>query len=352
MIKKKRKNKPSFTLLELLVSMSLASFVLTGLMESYHQLVKFMDRGSGIMITNRKVCLFFNQIERDFITAFIPEPQEEIVPEKEGLAGKAKQEKPKEKPKDRSMMTPKEKEEEVKKKLEERSKFFLGTSEEGESIKIDGVRYDLFKNATIISTNSLQVYGEKRVRFVRIMYELVKNKEMSKKGTKGEVVYDLIRKETINLKNEKMKVSEFAHDKKEAPIRTHVVAEGLKGVYLRYFSFKKPEKASLEKQRKKELEEIKTFSWGDKDYTKGIVPQRVELHAVFWSDDLKYSKSFHIIIPILSYPTEVKDEDEEAKKKKEQEQQGVMQDGQGPGAQGQGAIPSSTGPMIPAGVGS
>ncbi len=44
------------------------------------------------------------------------------------------------------------------------------------------------------------------------------------------------------------------------------------------------------------------------------MPERVEVRIVFWDQNLKHSKDFQIVIPILSYPTEREEEDKKDKK--------------------------------------
>lgn len=314
-IRRKRNNRPSFTILELLIAMSLASFVMMGLMQGYQTLVRYIERSREMMITNRRVCLLFNQIERDLMTAFIPEPHEEIIPDSEQAKHRDKLAKKKEE--EGKILSDKEKKKKEQEKLEEKSKFFLGEKDEGEFTKLNKKRYERFKSLTFVTTNALQVYGEKRRRFVRVRYELVRDKKKSK----GENVYfDLIRKETLDLKNVKMKIDQWAKESEQIPIRQHVVAEGLKGLYLEYITIKKEEEKTLEARRKKEIEEARSFDWGNKDYSKGVVPQRIELLVSFWNSEMTDSQSFQIIIPILSYPTDAKDDE---KKKKEQAQKGA-----------------------------
>ena len=333
-IKRRKNRRPSFTILELLIAMSLSSFVMMGLMQGYHSLVKYIERSREMMITNRRVCLMFNQIERDLMTAFIPEPHEEIIPDSEKAKHIGKPDKKKED--EKKILSDKEKEKKKKEKLEEKSKFFLGEKDEGEFIKVNNKRYERFKSLTFITTNALQVFGEKRRRFVRVRYELVHDKRKSKDGN---LYFDLIRKETMDLKNEKMKIDQWAKDSEQIPIRQHVVAEGIKGMYLEYVTIKKEEEKTLEKRRKKEVEEAREFAWGDKDYTKGVVPQRIELLVSFWNSEMTDSQSFQIIIPMLSYPTDREEDEDEKKKKQAQGQQGAKpgapaQPQGAPGAQG------------------
>ena len=65
------RNKKAFSLLELLIALSLSSFIMMGLLQSYRSLVRYLDRSRELIGVNRRICLLFNQMERDFMTAFI-----------------------------------------------------------------------------------------------------------------------------------------------------------------------------------------------------------------------------------------------------------------------------------------
>ncbi|MFH1831718.1 MAG: prepilin-type N-terminal cleavage/methylation domain-containing protein [bacterium] len=305
----KSKNKRSFTLIELLIAMSLSSFIVMGLMQSYHALMRYIDRSRGMMVTNRRACLLFNQIERDFTTAFIPEIHKKIKsknPKKPGEKEAPEDKEDKEEQVDpNKQLSSKEQADVDAKKLEVRKKFFLGVIKEGDTVRINKKRYELFKNVTFITTDALQVYGQKKVRIVRVMYELVVDKPKSKGDN---ICYKLFRRETSDLKNVKMKVDEFELDKQKiSSISSHVVAEGLKSMHIEYVTLKQPDKKDGKQVSKenKEPEELRFFTWGDRPETKGVVPQRIELTVVFWSDDLSATQSFQVIIPVLSYPTEL-----------------------------------------------
>jgi len=306
------KKKVAFTIFEILISLSLSSFVILGLMQAYRNVVNSIQRSSEIMTNNRKVCLLFNQMERDFTTAFIPTLHEEILPEKEKktVEGIRKEQQKKVK------KTPKEKEKEEAEKKEKRKDFFLGLMGDGELERFEDRRFNPFKSVTFINTNPLQVFGQKRVRFVRVMYEIVKDKG---KSTRDKESFKLLRKETDDIANVKMKISEFDYEKvREEALREHVVADNIKGLYLEYVTVEEEEEEAKTMKRR-ELSELRSFTWGEKDYSKGVVPQRVEVRIVFWNSDLSNEHMFHATFPILSYPTilEVEKKEEKGKAKKD-----------------------------------
>jgi hypothetical protein len=318
------RKKNAFTLLELLVALSLSTFVIMGLLQSQRTLMTYIDRCRNLISTNRKVCLLFNQLERDFMTAFIPTLHEEIEPEEKtkqkgggGGEKKAASEKNKEKDKSKEPLSETEQKKKEEKENEKIRGFFLGeTVASADPIKIEGQKFIPFKSVTFINTNPLQIYGSKRVRFVRIKYELVKNKAMSK-GEKTS--YQLVRKETQEIENVKVDINEFDYEKQKTnPIRTHIIADNVKNLFIEYVSMKEQKKdnTSNKDNKKQELEEFRTFQWGDKDHTTGVVPRFVEVRIVFWNEILTAEHSFHAIFPILSYPSETKKKKKEKKDKK------------------------------------
>lgn len=292
------KKQKAFTLLEILISMALSSFVIFGLMQSYQNLMRYLERARGMVQTNRKVCLLFNQLERDITSAFIQLPHAEIKPaQEESDLEKAKKERIEKAKKDRTKI---EKEEERKKRKEELSKFFLATTERADAITVKDKKLQLFGSISFVTTNSLQVFGQKRVRYVRVRYELKKDKDASMPS------YSLIRKETTEIKNHQMKETGFAFEKvNPIQIRTHVVADGIKFLSVEYVSEEAEKKKDEKKkgQKKEPKKEVRSFTWGDKEFSQGFVPRYVEVHVEFWKSDFNDFYALDGLFPILSYPT-------------------------------------------------
>jgi len=307
----------SFTIIELLISISLSSFIMLGMMQLYRNVARYLENTREMMNSNRKVCLLFNQLERDFSTAFVFDAQEEEKKGKEAIAIGGAEENPEEKGEQEASSDKgsEKSKEEAKKAAEKKAKlrrsyFFALRDERADPFKIDGKRYELFKDATIICTNPLQVFGQKMVRLMRVKYELTVDKEKSK----GELLtYKLWRKETADLANEKMVIDEHIPKEKVKPVRTYLIADHIKSFFIEYVSVKKNTKAKKE-AGEPEQTEIRSFSWGDKKELEGIVPQRIEVRVEFWNDALSASYPFHTIFPILSYAT-MKEEKEKKKEK-------------------------------------
>lgn len=290
------RKKKAFTLLELLIALALSSFVMMGLMQSYQALMRYMERSRDLIGMNRRVCLLFNQMERDFMTAFIPKVDADNKSDgkkgekKEGDAESAEEKK-----------DAKGKKKEFDKKL-----FFWGEADDNALFtKVLGKKLTPFKFVSFVNSNPLQIFGQKKIRYVRVAYELAKDKEHSK-GEK--VSYNLVRKETREIKNMKVKINEFDHEaQKNNPIRADIVAQGVKAFYIEYIGVEPPksdgDKKGEELKSPFELPEKRLTSWGEKDFTQGVVPKRVEIYIDFWNEKMSASRVYHAVFPVMTFPT-------------------------------------------------
>lgn len=299
-----------FTLLELLLAMALGSFVMLGMMQSYRSVLRYIERTRSMMEVNRQVCLFFNQVERDFETAFI------FYPHKESTT-KAAQELDTTKvgeikPEKKKPLKDQTKEEKEKAKQEEEKllkTFFVAKKDEDSTpLKVDTKKVAALKKITLICSNPFQVYGQRKPRLVRVGYELVKNKKESKDD---KIVYDIWRRETADLLNTDMKDEEDVTDKKKPVMQKHLVATNVKGFWLSYATQKSKKKSDITKTND-ESKEITFSSWGDTNENSGIVPQKIYAWIEFWDDQKIGAIAFHALFPVASYPTSK----EKPKKKK------------------------------------
>lgn len=289
------KLKQAFTIIELLIAMALSSIVIVGLLQAYNNIMKYIKNVQEIQTANRKVCLLFNQMERDFMTAFIPPIIEKIKSEKE--------EKPEDKKKEDEKKTEPEskesKEKQEEKKLEQLKKYFIAQNNDtGLAKTLNEKRTYPFKNVSFINTNPLQFYSQKRTRLVRVMYELV----LDKKRSKGEnFCYNLYRKETNDLENFKVKEDEVGLTTKSkfTQIRKHLIADGIHEFFIQYYYQGKTKSKSGpdgSKINKKILD-----TWGDTKETSGIVPNKVSVYISLWDEQLSKNVSMQAIFPIISF---------------------------------------------------
>ena len=175
------------------------------------------------------------------------------------------------------------------------------------------------------------------------MYGLEKNKERSQQD---KVSYNLVRKESRDIDNIKMKINEFDHEKqRNNPISARVIAEDVKSMYIEYVGIKQQEKEEKKNTHfpsmsQDDEKEIRRFAWGDKEDTQGIVPKQVEVSIILWDDKFKKSHLFQAVFPLLSFPTL-----KENKKKEDKKNNSVSNPGQ-PSPSGQ----NGPGNQLPSGV--
>jgi len=173
---------------------------------------------------------------------------------------------------------------------------------ENEFVKLLGKKLLPFNAMTFVTTNPLQVYGQKRVRFVRVRYELVKDKKSS---VGDKISYQLLRKETSDIGNVAMKINDFDYEQnKKNPVRVHVIAEKVKGLFIQYHGQRpiKKDKDTKKKQKQKK-EKVSSFTWSDQDYSQGFVPQYLAVYIQLWRDDMGADYLFQTLIPVMSFPT-------------------------------------------------
>lgn len=316
------KPRPAFTIIELILVIGLSGIVIMGLMQAYNNIMLYLKTIQEMQSVNRKACLLFNQMERDFMTAFIPPVLKKITPEKDG---QTKEDKSKDKNeqnkkpsgtddsenKEDSTKSPEDKKKAEEEKREALRKYFLASIDDNSDAKrINDIRTYQFKNVTFINTNPFQVYGQNKVRLVRVMYELVLDKTRSK----GDVYcYNLWRKETENLENTKVKEDEvgLTTKSKTTQIRKILVADGIKEFFVQYVYQGRPKsrgkltpeqiKAGESEQEEDKIEEKIFDVWGDDSKTIGVVPNRINVHITFWDEKLLKTVSLQTTFPVMSF---------------------------------------------------
>ncbi len=299
--------KRAFTLLELLISISLSSFIILFLLQGYNNASRFIKGARMQIAINRKICLFFNQIERDLQAAFIPEwrieGKEEGKDEKDtDSEGKKSQKVEGDSGKEKSSQKNKDEKEEEKKKI----KFFTTEIFEDDTLKVWNEKLKLCKNINFVTTNALQIYGQRRIRLVRVRYELVKNKALFRKGIEA---YDLYRKEVLDIDNFKFEEKEGDKKEKYLTIRSFLVIDNVKGFFCRLIPERDVKEEKEKGGAKKLIEDldwkkIAVYQWGEKEKEFNKVPEFAEITVVLWDDNFKKSYPFRCVIPILSFPTE------------------------------------------------
>jgi len=280
------KKQVSFTIIELLIAMSIGSFIVLGMTRGYQNVQKIVAKTRTLFQFDKSISLTFNQIERDINTAFIPflakEESSSLSKKKKGEGKESKKKKPESKT---------------------NTIFFIGSIYEDRGRKINNQKYELFNSISLVNTNPLQVWGQKRSRLVRVGYELVKNKNKSQDEKDS---YDLFRKETRDLKNETFKAKEDIPQKQASlfEIKTELIVTNIKEMFIKYTMRTQPEKEGTKEKI------ISLFEWGKSreenkqiKETENSVPEKVMVRISLWDETLKTDKTFECIIPVLTYPT-------------------------------------------------
>lgn len=264
------KNKKAFTLVEVLISLFISSFIILGMLQLYRNVQNFIDKTYSTMKINRKVYVLFSQLQKDLSFSFIPESHS--IEESKKL-------------------------ESNKDEKDQKENYFKGEIVEGEYKGIKGKvkRLELFKSLNFISTNSLHVYEENNVYFLRIGYFLEKNKELSQSDR---YVYNLYRKETRNISNQKFQQDTSSKKEDKIEVKKFLIAQNIKHFSVEYYGFKKEDKKAdnkfYEKNNKKKL--FNSFVWGDKKETENILPKKILFNISFWNDKFIGEYSFNCVV--------------------------------------------------------
>jgi type II secretory pathway pseudopilin PulG len=284
------KKKSAFTLVEVLIAILISGFVISALLQIMSQTYKFVEQGERLMTVDREVTILFNQMEKDFSSAFIPTLKKEIK-----IAKKPKQDPAKQGANKKQQP---QVDEEVEDTKETPTDFFVASSKDEE---FTGFRVGfkkgqkLLDKVSFICTNPLRVFGQDKMRLVRVGYQLVLNKENSEEEKPS---YDLWRLECGNLENKNLKPDEslLKKDSKNV-VYNYLVVKNIKGIYLEYVKI-----LSVEKKDGQTSEDVQIdrFEWGDDDKTKDILPTMVRINLVIWNKKKTREYVFENLIPVFS----------------------------------------------------
>jgi len=241
--------KRGFTLLEILIALTITSFVIVGVLQTIRSTLRFVDESKEMMEINRSVGLVFDLLERDFSSVFIFKPKQPI----QSIINRKSDD-------EKLVGDEAEKKGDVTKKKEYSPLISEVYVDEYE--KILGKRKKLFKKATFVCSHSLEIYGERPVRLVRLKYELLEDKTKKKDGKKS---YNLVRSETEDFENIDFKVPEEGKKiTRREKIVTYDVAANIKEFYVEY--------VWTTKGKKKEDKVKVAYSFGCEDDTKRYYP--------------------------------------------------------------------------------
>jgi len=275
------RDRPAFSLIELMLALALSSFIMLGMVQGYRNVLTLLRNAKNLLSVNRRVALLFNQIERDFTTAIaysiprkMPVRQRETNGKQETFLRSGRNEKSNA----NGSTTP---------------LSLKGEIYEDHSYRVKHKKWQLLRSVSLLSTNPLEVYGNMQQRLVRVVYELKLDKGNS---TPQHESYLLIRKESVQPDN----VSLQTKDDEAQGIKEYIVADRVRLFSIEYVYKVRPKKGEDDKVGEDVIQ--KTFIWAEKEERKAsstILPEYVTLHIELWADEQERSYAFECLIPLL-----------------------------------------------------
>lgn len=275
-----------FTLIEIVISITLSSIVSLVLYNMLNQSTKVVDNVNSFINLDNKTAILYNQLDRTISGAFCPItelPKSNISTStlvSTGTATNITQPKPD--------LNPEQKPQE-KKKLE---KIFYSENS-GENLKI----------LTLISTGALRAYGETGPKITRVVYRLVKDEQHNG-------FYKLLIQQ--NSKYLDLDILKPENSK----TRSYELATGIKSFKATYWARENqqnPQENSDKKNINKniitepvqeKINYIKLSEWGSKEMLekyKQQIPEYIEFKIEIWDDNLKRSKILNLKFKVYAY---------------------------------------------------
>ncbi|HBS48230.1 TPA: hypothetical protein DEO28_04055 [Candidatus Dependentiae bacterium] len=244
-----------FSLLEILIAMSVAATFMSFIIMSMRSSFRFVAIGDENIKINEQAFLLINQMERDFSSVTIFSFDTTSTSTKEEKVTLDRKEAP--------------------------NKFFQAQTQEDDTLNsLRKAKGKLFKTASFVSTSPLQNIEENKFYLVRVGYELKLNKTA---GDREKHSYDLIRRETKKLDNVLLKEADSITRKSSKDfIYSDLVAKNIKEISLQFF---KKLKKQDQKTGKSKKEIYKSFEWDGGEKTKDQIPDFLKYHIVFWSEN-------------------------------------------------------------------
>ncbi len=273
--------RPGILLLDLLISIALSSIIMFAVMQSYRNVQRYLKKTQSRMNVSKKACLLFNQLERDLNCATLgPFGMSNTTTVTDAQATTSTQAK--------------------------NFIAFAATTYEGVALSIKKEKYELFKYLSFVTTNALSIKEEEHVRWVRVVYELTKDKE---KSSRTQTFYTLLRHETEDLSNmwaappqeagSFKPIGKQIENSKNMPVRTYVVASDIKECVFSYY-FPKEEGGASSNQKEEEqfIKVISTASMKEKPST---LPRFVQTTITFRDQVLEEDRAYECMLPIITY---------------------------------------------------
>jgi len=295
MIKQHLSIKKGFTLVEILIAMAIASFVIGLLFNGIFQANNMMKKNDSRIDMTQRAALVLHQFQKDIMGSFVP--LEAQPKEKKAETTDSKSTTTASNPSQQPKKTPSKK----KKDTKPLTKIFYGTTK--------NKNLDLL---TFITNNILEIYwsdraGKARPKIARVVYRLVKDK--NEKDS-----YTLLRQESSKLDFDAFKLDTTKK------IRAYELISGIKELSVQYMVQEEKkedkEKASQNEEpsedktnKQQEPKKFKTSKIWDLEKEKKEdkedkpekrkVPNYVLIKIVLWDDVKESTETFNTTIPIL-----------------------------------------------------
>jgi prepilin-type N-terminal cleavage/methylation domain-containing protein len=268
-------HKKGFSLLEVMLALVISSGIMIGLMQSYRSAERYLRRTNAVIRLNRSACLLFNQLERDFTTAYMGPFLSDEKTTPTTATAQTQPDKPK-----------------------EQLNVFTAVSYEDIRYRKEEHVAELFKNVSLINTSPLTIANEHRIRLVRVVYELVEDKKMSRGPDQPR--YTLTRKETYNLRNndakEQLKSSEQATKFNE--VRSHIIARNVVNLFVSYLFLQNDKKPAKPGAPVEDLRLANTKKTKEKLTS---LPYLVEVECTLEDPDEQMQGTYRESFPIIAY---------------------------------------------------
>lgn len=270
---------PGFMLLELLVSMFIASLLAAALFAAFSQTNRAVRTVDDMVDVSYKETVAINQLTKDISGAFIPVQARKKKQEEEKAKKEAQASAPK--------TAEKNKAPEPKKEKKRLTKFFYGTTKDGQ-----------LNLLTCITNNSTLEYPS---GVVRVVYRLIPEERLNPKKP----AYTLMRQESAS----KLDFDDFNREQKEG-VRSYELIGNVKKLSIAYTAqINKPRASTTDKstsgqqELEREYKVLNEWVMEDeqdkqyKDYTK--IPYAVDVDLILWDARREREKkvSFKIMLP-------------------------------------------------------
>jgi prepilin-type N-terminal cleavage/methylation domain-containing protein len=271
-----------FTLLEVIIAMSIASFVLFAVAKGLAHATDMYVRGRDRIALERSATSVLDQLEKDLLTATMPTfPKPEPKKPKEGNPD------PKD-AKDSGPASPPEKKKEPP--------LFWAQSHEEDTFTFGEDKYQVFEKLMFYNHSPIAKRGRNQRGLVWVTYVLEQDKQLAKQDIASYRLYRIEQLKDRGAPSEDE--SSFGAKKKVSqpkPLRL-LIADRVAQFSMQYVM----QEAASKQNQDQEPKIIESFSWGDISKTKKRLPDLVRIHLTLWDENYRRKSTFETMVPMLT----------------------------------------------------